>query len=124
MPTNAELATALGTADDAVLAELAKVPKSDSNVSWNATALAAINAEVDTALNTAIPGSPTADSINQRIAAIDDLTQASGGGDLVVIKGYVDDIGVAGAGLTAVPWNAAWDAEVESEANDALSRRH
>ena len=36
------------------------------------------------------------------------------------IKGYVDDIGVAGAGLTAIPWNAAWDAEVESECTDAL----
>lgn len=36
------------------------------------------------------------------------------------IKGYVDDIGVAGAGLTAVPWNAAWDAEVQSEVDDAL----
>jgi hypothetical protein len=30
-------------------------------------------------------------------------------------------IGAAGAGLTAVPWNAAWDAEVESEATDALN---
>jgi len=30
------------------------------------------------------------------------------------------DLGVAGAGLTAVPWNASWDAEVESECNDAL----
>lgn len=29
-------------------------------------------------------------------------------------------LGAAGAGLTAVPWNAAWDAEVESEVNDAL----
>jgi hypothetical protein len=29
-------------------------------------------------------------------------------------------LGVAGAGLTAVPWNAAWDAEVESEVNDAI----
>jgi hypothetical protein len=29
-------------------------------------------------------------------------------------------IGAAGAGLTAVPWNAAWDAEVQSEADDAL----
>jgi len=29
-------------------------------------------------------------------------------------------IGSAGAGLTAVPWNAAWDAEVQSECNDAL----
>ena len=29
-------------------------------------------------------------------------------------------IGAAGAGLTAVPWNAAWDAEVESEVEDAV----
>ena len=50
-----------------------------------ATALSEINAEVDTALNTAIPGSPTADSINQRIKAMDDLTQASGSGDLAAI---------------------------------------
>jgi phage baseplate assembly protein W len=30
-------------------------------------------------------------------------------------------IGAAGAGLTAVPWNAAWDAEVQSEVADALA---
>jgi hypothetical protein len=30
-------------------------------------------------------------------------------------------IGASGAGLTAVPWNASWDAEVESEALDALN---
>ena len=30
-------------------------------------------------------------------------------------------IGAAGASLTAVPWNAAWDAEVESEVTDALN---
>jgi hypothetical protein len=29
-------------------------------------------------------------------------------------------IGAAGAGLTAVPWNASWDAEVQSEVVDAL----
>ena len=34
--------------------------------------LAAINAEVDTALNTAIPGSPTADSVNERLKTVDD----------------------------------------------------
>lgn len=33
---------------------------------------AAVNAEVDTALDTAIPGSPTADSINERVKAMDD----------------------------------------------------
>jgi len=31
-----------------------------------------------------------------------------------------DNMGTAGAGLTAVVWNAAWDAEVQSEAQDAL----
>ncbi len=51
-----------------------------------------INAEVDTALDTAIPGTPTADSINERVAAIDDLTQASGGGDLVAILGDTNAI--------------------------------
>lgn len=30
-------------------------------------------------------------------------------------------IGAAGAGLSAVPWNAAWDAEVQSEVADALT---
>jgi hypothetical protein len=30
------------------------------------------------------------------------------------------EIGAAGAGLTAVPWNASWDAQVESEVADAL----
>lgn len=44
-----------------------------------------VNAEVDTALDTAIPGSPTADSINQRIRSIDILTEASGDGDLAAI---------------------------------------
>lgn len=58
-------------ASAATAAELAKVPKSDGSASWNATALAAINAEVDGALNTAIPGSPTADSINERVATMD-----------------------------------------------------
>lgn len=31
------------------------------------------------------------------------------------------EIGAAGAGLTAVPWNASWDAQVESEVTDALN---
>ncbi len=30
-------------------------------------------------------------------------------------------LGAAGAGLTALPWNAAWDAEVQSECADALA---
>ena len=49
-------------------------------------------------------------------------------GKLDVVDGIVDDIlvdtaviGSAGAGLTAVPWNAAWDTEVQSECTDALN---
>lgn len=57
-----------------------------------AAALLLVNAEVDTALNTAIPGSPTANSINERVKAIDDLTQASGAGDLAAIDTVVDAI--------------------------------
>lgn len=33
----------------------------------------------------------------------------------------VTDIGANGAGLTAIPWNAAWDTEVQSEVTDALN---
>jgi hypothetical protein len=40
--------------------------------------------------------------------------------DITTIKGYTDDIGTAGAGLTAIPWNASWDAEVQSEVQDAI----
>jgi hypothetical protein len=31
------------------------------------------------------------------------------------------EIGVAGAGLSNIPWNSSWDAEVESECTDALN---
>ncbi len=54
--------------------------------SLGVTAKADVNTEVDAALDTAIPVSPTADSINQRLAAVDDLTQAGGSGDLIAIK--------------------------------------
>lgn len=38
-----------------------------------------------------------------------------------LVDGLETTIGAAGAGLTAVPWNAAWDAEAQSEATDALN---
>lgn len=45
---------------------------------------------------------------------------ASVSADIAAIEAQTDDIGAAGAGLTAVPWNANWDAEVQSEVEDAL----
>jgi hypothetical protein len=40
--------------------------------------------------------------------------------DILNVLADTAEIGAAGAGLTAVPWNASWDAEVQSEVNDAL----
>lgn len=56
------------------------------------------------------------------------LTALASASALAVVDGIVDSIlvdtaviGAAGAGLSAIPWNAAWDAEVQSEAADALT---
>lgn len=83
-------------------------------------------------------GAPAAASVSADILAIDNLVDdlesrvgtpsdlgsgATVAANLVDIEGQTDDIGVAGAGLTAVPWNAAWDAEVQSEVDDALVAR-
>lgn len=37
------------------------------------------------------------------------------------IASIISTLGTAGAGLTGIPWNAAWDAEVQSEVDDALN---
>jgi len=62
------------------------------------------------------------DDLETRIGTPADL----GGGATIAqnlsdIEAQTDDIGAAGAGLTAIPWNGAWDAEVESECTDALN---
>jgi hypothetical protein len=125
--------TTAGTAgkvlsDAATAVELGKVPKSDGSASWNATAaaqikaqaqdglatLADINAEVDTALNTAIPGSPTADSINQRVKALDDLTQASGSGDLAAMKTAIGTPTDLGNGTATLAGNLS---DIDGEAD-------
>ena len=65
----------------------------------------------------------TAASVNQTgdsYARLGAPAGASVSADVLQVKNYVDDIGAAGAGLSAIPWNAAWDAEVQSEVNDEL----
>lgn len=84
LPTNAELATALASADDATLA-----------------AIATVSGKIGTPANLG-SGATLADN-------------------LVDVEAQTDDLGTAGAGLTAIPWNQAWDAEVQSEAADALT---
>jgi hypothetical protein len=66
-------------------------------------------------------------------AVTDDDTKLDGSslnaieGKVDTVDGNVDsiltdtgEIGAAGAGLSAIPWNSSWDAEVQSEVADAL----
>lgn len=65
------------------------------------------------------------DDLESRLGTPSDLgSGATIAANLVDIEGQTDDIGVAGAGLSAVPWNSAWDAEVQSEVDDALVARN
>jgi hypothetical protein len=55
------------------------------------------------------------------VVEVRDRTLAENIDNVDAILEDTDDIGVAGAGLSGIPWNAAWDAEVQSEAADALT---
>ncbi len=78
-------------------------------------------------------GAPAGASVSADIATVDtvvdgiqtDLDNGTDGlgaikTDTAAILVDTAEIGAAGAGLTAVPWNASWDAEVQSEVDDAL----
>ncbi len=62
-------------------------------------------------------GAPAGASVSADVAAVKAQTAA--------IETDTQDlqtqIGTDGAGLTNMPWNAAWDAQVESEVTDALN---
>ena len=124
---------------------------STDDIDLSATQKASVNTEVDTALvdiklDHLIAVADGDDVANNSIIAhlaattgdwstFDDATDslqaqrdnlgskvgASISADIAAIEAQTDDIGTAGAGLSAVPWNAAWDAEVQSEVADALA---
>lgn len=75
-------------------------------------------------LTSAVPGSYSVGTAGYVIGTNLNATISSrapeGGGNLAAVKSKTDMIGTNGSGLTAIPWNAAWDAEVESEVNDAI----
>jgi hypothetical protein len=120
IPTNAELATSQATADDVTLAAIAAL----NNIS-----AAQVNAEVDTALadvgvTTTITGRiDVAVSTRASQVSVDDLPTNA---ELATSQASADDATLAaiaalnGSAFTAIPWNATWDAEVQSEVADAL----
>ena len=70
----------------------------------------------------------TLSTVNGKLGTIIDIgSGATIGANLEHINGVVDTIytlanslGLNGSGMSAIPWNAAWDAEVQSECADAL----
>jgi phage baseplate assembly protein W len=128
--TAANLATVAGYLDTEIAAILATTAKLDDTLEdsgggayiFTEASLAnapaggggggdATEAKQDTII--ALIGTPAGASVSADILAVKTETAS--------ILADTDDIGVAGAGLTAIPWNAAWDAEVQSEATDALN---
>jgi len=95
------------TMDDAYTAARA-VFLDNLDISETVPTQAEINTQVDNALDTAIPGSPTANSINERIKTLDDAYTATRGAyldelaaanlpaDLDTVKGLVDTAETAG----------------------------
>jgi hypothetical protein len=72
------------------------------------------------ATNITSTGGTTVPQTGDSFARLGAPAGASVSADIAAVEAQTDDIGVAGAGLTAIPWNASWDAEVQSEVADAL----
>lgn len=93
-------------------------PGADTNTIYKAVVTDATGATIG--VDTTDILADTAD-MQPKLGTITDLgSGATLGANLVDIESQTDDIGSAGAGLTAIPWNAAWDAEVQSEVEDGL----
>jgi len=96
---------------------------------WNADERTAIRAILGVPASGTTPDDPTTgilDTIRDSVATRASQTSV----DIIdstadSILSDTDDlqvqIGVDGAGLTALPWRAAWDVEIESEVTDALN---
>ena len=83
---------------DVALTEVGKIPKSDGSVSWNATALGAINAEADTALSDY--DGPTDTEMVAAFTEIKGATFAGATDSLEAIRDRGDTAWVTGSGLT------------------------
>lgn len=100
-----------------------------TNIPWNSDWDAEVQSECTDALNAYDP--PTNTEMTTAFTEIKGATWASGTDTLEHIRNKLTDIetdtqdlqtqiGTDGDGLTGIPWNGSWDAEVQSEVEDAL----
>jgi len=107
--TQDEIGTKIDTVDDYLDTELAAI-----------TAAVITNAAGTDIAADIIAIKGVVDTIQADTDLLDDA--AGGLADIHTdLAGLITDIGANGAGLTAIPWNAAWDAEVQSECDDAIT---
>lgn len=86
-------------------------------------------AELQSGLATSSEVGTVAVSLGEVLDAVGDILEDTGttlpavlgspatgslAGDLAVVESQTDDLGTAGAGLTAVPWNPAWAAQISA----------
>lgn len=95
-----------------------RIDSSVGAMAANVMTAAAAAADLTTELQSGLATGSAVSAIDTKLGT---PAGASVSADIAAIEAQTDDIGTAGAGLTAVPWNAAWDAEVQSECADALS---
>jgi len=109
---------------------IAKLVSKESTADWddyvNTTeSLQALRDRGDAAWTTGGGGSaPTAAAVADAVwdeAASGHTSSGTFGKYLADVLTDTAEIGSAGAGLSAVPWNSSWDAEVQSECADALT---
>ncbi len=116
LATASALSTVAGYVDTEVAAIKAKtdnLPSDPADASDVAAAFSTVNSTLST----------IAGYIDTEVAAIKAKTDnlPSDPADQSAVEAAITAaIGTGGAALTAIPWNAAWDAEVQSEVADAL----
>ena len=88
-----------------------------ANIDFGATMKASINTEVDNALNTAIPVDPTADSVNERVKAIDDKLPTNYIMGSSVVTDKDDEINAIKAKTDNLPVDPADESLLETEIN-------
>ena len=93
-----------------------------ASIATNAIDADAIASDAVTEIQSGLATATNLSALDTKIGTPSNLGGgASLAANLADIEAQTDDIGAAGAGLTAIPWNSAWDAEVQSEATDALN---
>jgi hypothetical protein len=132
---NISAAKTLTAAYDAAKAAAPAGAKMDLVDAPNTTAVTALAAAIEAAIINDGDATAVLQAIADKISAdwtAGDLSAVAiasavktameaAGTHLTLIKAVTDAQGATGAGLTAVPWNAAWDAQAQSECADAIT---